>query len=672
MSRQLPPGSAGRSRRLTSPIRSFEGRLLSAKPSPNPTPRKEIEAISIGNEAPDQLDDFWDDDKDLEQMIDEGIFDDEPSSQSSTTAAESAVMPEPREGTQTDTLVRERTAPAWTSPPPEDIDRGNSVGPRKKPRIAVTQGKSVWAPTANTTDNKSTFSVADATPLSLQDAAQLNHTPEYDPLSGLRIRDRTVPCEVVAGLTKDTTTIPLMDEAHIREHCQHASRSGLLPSNTRPMVSLGKLPSESKGTEGDTDEKQSSTPWLIAGVVGAKSPKRMTARKSPYCHFQLSDLRRGIVNVFMFRSVMEKHYDQIQPGDIVVILEPKVLDLAERSGVLGTEVDHPNRLLVLGVSMDFGQCEAVKMNGQNCGKVLDKRGSIYCMQHIMMAANKQRNQRGSLIVGTSSIYDLNTNPGPGSRDSSHGPRSQHAFVGQKKKIERDSSGATYLLGDGEVATSSQTSLAAGGSKRLQQTDDTLSTYLMSQNNLGGQYLKQAMSSKDVAWAKDITSPKKAPAENSELFPAEMVRRMGYDPVTGKFVPGSPKRSDDDPEARERSIRLLAERIKSPPRAISPLAALFHAQGKGASRGRTEGGRSNPANSLLMGRRRAGSPTPSPAVTRTATSSQPQQNTGSKQWVDLTDDSGDDSDDGPRLPSLAQQRAKNLRDAAKRKGTSQKR
>lgn len=146
--------------------------------------------------------------------------------------------------------------------------------------------------------------------------------------------------------------------------------------------------------------------------------------------------------------------------------------------------------------------------------------------------------------------------------------------------------------------------------------------------------------------------------------------MGYDPVTGQFVPGSPKRMKEDPEARERSLRLLAERVRSPP--SSPLSSLSptghrrtmvvkgmtrviaqpkskgaHAPGKTASgkevagdvffrdRGAIQGGSS-------------GSPLTSP-----------------KKWVDLDGSSESDpelDDDGNPFLSLSQQRNKNLLEA----------
>jgi hypothetical protein len=52
-------------------------------------------------------------------------------------------------------------------------------------------------------------------------------------------------------------------------------------------------------------------------------------------------------------------------------------------------------------------------------------------------------------------------------------------------------------------------------KSVNQVDDELSAFLMTQNNPGGHYLRQAKESKDVTWAKDVPSPSKL--RHSSLF-----------------------------------------------------------------------------------------------------------------------------------------------------------
>ena len=179
---------------------------------------------------------------------------------------------------------------------------------------------------------------------------------------------------------------------------------------------------------------------------------------------------------------------------------------------MGIKVQQPEGLVRIGRSKDYGLCEAVKLNNQNCGLMVDKRASIYCTHHIMMATDKQRNQRGSLIAGTSSIYDLEKKK-PGVHIASStmpirigGPHQQH--IARRKVLDPASSReTTYIFDNGGIGSSSMTQ-PTKKTKTNQAPDDDLSKFLMSQNNPGGQYLRQAKNNGDVALAKDMTSPSK--------------------------------------------------------------------------------------------------------------------------------------------------------------------
>ncbi|KAG0365637.1 hypothetical protein BGZ54_006361, partial [Gamsiella multidivaricata] len=507
---------------------------------------------------------------------------------------------------------------------------------------------------------------ASCEPLSSEESTQLGHTADFDPLTGLRIRDRITTCDDAAKMTRDLRIIPIKDRDRIRENATRRPTTGVLSlSAPNGAASTGRLGSSNTSS---TTIGPDGRDWMVAGVIGAKSKQRMTAKKVRYCHFQLCDLRGSVINVFMFRTAMERHHGKLRVGDIVAIMDPKVLSQAEHAGTLGVEVEHPDCLIVIGTSSDFGLCEAVKLNGENCGKILDRRGSIYCNYHIMMATNKRRNQRGSLIAGTSSIYDLEKTPvqaGP------TGVLHRIGGVGHSKPpserarmLAREPKETTYIFDDDGIGTSSMMDYKSP-SKGPQQSGDNLSTFLMNQNNPGGQYLRQSKTSKDAAWAKDVTSPK-TPTKTTELFPVEMIRRMGYDPVSGKFVPGSPKRLNDDLEARERSLRLLAERVKSPPAPMRPLKDPSSVRQrtidiKGTMRPIAQP-RASKAATPKGGREVQGDIFFSNQPARGSVS----ESSKSQKWIDLDDgSSGSESDEHKSLLSLSQQRAKNLLESSKR-------
>ncbi|KAK3808504.1 MAG: hypothetical protein J3Q66DRAFT_417045 [Benniella sp.] len=133
--------------------------------------------------------------------------------------------------------------------------------------------------------------------------------------------------------------------------------------------------------------------------------------------------------------------------------------------------------------------------------------------------------------------------------------------------------------------------------------------------------------------------------------------------SGKFVPGSPKRTNDDLEARERSLRLLAERVKSPPAPMQPLSAMSPARRrtievKGTTRSIAQP-RSNKLSTAKGGQGAQGdmsftSPRP------------PEAPVTGQNWVNLDDGSSEeDIDRGSPLLSLSHQRARILQDTRAR-------
>ncbi|KAG0258297.1 hypothetical protein BG011_003369 [Mortierella polycephala] len=527
---------------------------------------------------------------------------------------------------------------------------------------------------ATAKDTKPTFQTitANAEPMSIQESTRLGHAPDFDPLTGLRIRDRITACEQVARMTHKLKVIPIEDSDLIREKSTQCHSTGKLSSFTATSASVGRL--GDRPIVGMETKATGPENWIVAGVIGAKSKPRMTSKKVPYCHLQLCDLRRSAINVFMFRDVMKRYHETLQVGDVIALMDPQVVIQAEHSGTLGVKIEHPDCLLVIGIASDFGRCEAVKKNDENCGAILDRRASAYCNYHIMLVANKRRNQRGGLIAGTSSIYDLErpqSNPRAAPLARWPGGDNKPNFQSRARQTMGDSAqDTTYIFEDEGVGTSSRKNFKSPR-KSTQPHDESLSSFLMNQNNPGGQYLRQAKVSKDVTWAKDVPSPK-TPTKSSELFPSEMVRRMGYDPVTGQFVHGSPKRTNDDPDARERSIRLLAERVKSPPGPISPLSDVLAISRKCTMDvGGTTRKIAIPRTSRISAAqaRKHHIVQSNTTIGNKPTSLIPGSHTESQKWVDLDDGSsgsGSETDgQGRRLLSLDQQRAKNILESKKR-------
>lgn len=126
-------------------------------------------------------------------------------------------------------------------------------------------------------------------------------------------------------MTRDIRNIPIKDHDGIRARAEQRTKAGLLPSSS----AAGVLRPKNDTKQGSGPSESTPNHWMVAGVVGAKSKPKMTAKKVQYCHFQLSDLRSAMINVFLFRDVMERHYEGLRIGDVVAIMNPKVLSQAE-------------------------------------------------------------------------------------------------------------------------------------------------------------------------------------------------------------------------------------------------------------------------------------------------------------------------------------------------------
>ncbi|KAG0013457.1 hypothetical protein BGZ80_011061, partial [Entomortierella chlamydospora] len=633
-------------------------RRLRAMDEPTSTPVKRLLAPTVKGAVDlfqDQFDEDLDDvyldtvldDEELEQSAPDTLGDQKVSSQSATTDPN-----EDRGISNTSSRVLRSAAGGGAATNPTLIE---VVEAQKQKREAEKARQQLPKATFHTV-------AVSRRKLSTAESTKLRHTQGHDPITGLMITNRITSCEDMASMTHGLRIIPIKDSDRIRENSIQRSSSSIL---------TGRLSNTSKKIADDSESEN----WLVAGVVGAKSKERVTAKKVKYCHFQLCDLQSSLINVFMFREVMARHYEKIRTGDVVAIMNPKVLHQAERSGALGVEVEHPDCLLVVGTSADFGMCEAVKLNGEKCGRLLDIRASAYCNYHIMMATNKRRNQRGSLIAGTSSIYDLDKPPlqagAPAMpRKIGGAPQSSHSSE-KLRMMARESKETTYIFDDGGVGTSALMD-HKNPRKGPQQPEDSLSAFLMNQNNPGGQYLRQAKASKDVAWAKDVTSPRSSyyvggletPTNSSELFPSEMIRRMGYDPVSGQFVPGSPKRMNDDLQARERSIRLLTERVRSPPAPMRPLTDLLPLDRKRTIdvKGTTRPIAQPRSSKLTSSLARGGKEVQGDVFfgDQRSRSSVAASITPPKKWINLDDgSSASDSDSESSILSLSKQREKNL-------------
>ncbi|KAJ1540751.1 minichromosome maintenance- protein [Cladochytrium tenue] len=170
--------------------------------------------------------------------------------------------------------------------------------------------------------------------------------------------------------------------------------------------------------------------WVFVGVIVGKSISRAAAAATPagatsaapassvfgsatsrkYCVMRLGDLRGNVINAFLFDRTFDRHAGEAV-GGVFAVLNPRILPCTERFGIVGLEIDHPDKFLRLGTSVDFAHCKAVADGQEKCSTVIDRRFGEYCSKHALANLKRSRARRQELVVGDAilSIRDQNGN-----------------------------------------------------------------------------------------------------------------------------------------------------------------------------------------------------------------------------------------------------------------------
>ena len=106
--------------------------------------------------------------------------------------------------------------------------------------------------------------------------------------------------------------------------------------------------------------------------------------------WKMTDLAGDIktVTVMLFGRCHHSHY-KMPTNKVVGILNAKVMD-DKRSGSGGGKevtlsVDHPDKVMELGDSVDAGKCQARKQDGSGCTNLVNLASCEYCQHHVKKA-----------------------------------------------------------------------------------------------------------------------------------------------------------------------------------------------------------------------------------------------------------------------------------------------
>lgn len=125
--------------------------------------------------------------------------------------------------------------------------------------------------------------------------------------------------------------------------------------------------------------------WVTGGAVVSKFCKT-SQNGNKYCVFSLTDLHGDIklITVFLFGSAYQEFW-KTQLGTVIGILNPGVMDSKNNKVEATLRVDNAQKVMVFGVSKDYGICKSKKKNGEMCTSIVNLSCCDYCVYHVKQA-----------------------------------------------------------------------------------------------------------------------------------------------------------------------------------------------------------------------------------------------------------------------------------------------
>ena len=289
----------------------------------------------------------------------------------------------------------------------------------------------------------------------------------------------------------------------------------------RKVVALSRLGnSQQLGEAGD---------WVTFGVLYFKHPPKTSSSGNDFSTWKLTDLRGDIVTVtlFLFGKAHKEHW-KMPLNKAVGILNPKLMDGKEgKKNDVTISIDHPDKLMELGESVDLGSCDFVKPSGQKCTNIVNKAQCSYCVYHLKSAYKNHASSRSSLQSSYSGgggnemtrARLMNKVAGKGETIFAGGQilNSQQPQILGKKSAKSKARDNQLLAGlGGPVATS-------GGSKMVREVVATGSFRGKPMGSLLSQEQKAAVAKVSDNVSEELGARLLAPTAGSRMFLSTMCK-----------------------------------------------------------------------------------------------------------------------------------------------------
>ncbi len=136
--------------------------------------------------------------------------------------------------------------------------------------------------------------------------------------------------------------------------------------------------------------------WTTIGVVYHKN-SQTSKNGNAYTMWRMTDLQGDIstVTVMLFGRCHASHY-KVPTNRVVGILNPKIMDDRTGKGEVTLSVDHPDKILEIGDSLEVGKCQAKRKDGSGCTNLVNRGTCEYCAYHVKKAYQSMSSKRTDL------------------------------------------------------------------------------------------------------------------------------------------------------------------------------------------------------------------------------------------------------------------------------------
>lgn len=165
----------------------------------------------------------------------------------------------------------------------------------------------------------------------------------------------------------------------------------------RKLIRLSQLPDKLPV------EKLEDSDWVTFGVIVKKITPQSANNGRTFSIWRLSDLKNldKFISLFLFGDVHKEHW-KTEQGTVLGLLNANPMKPKEGSDEVCFSVDNPQKILIMGESLDLGTCKARKKNGDPCTQMVNLNDCEYCQYHVQSQYKKLSSKRADLQSSFSS------------------------------------------------------------------------------------------------------------------------------------------------------------------------------------------------------------------------------------------------------------------------------